>query len=148
MQRSHSLRWLALAIGILGGTQCIDSISDDCTKTLTCDGVPQPTLNAETCKWEFPDGTVWTEGPSFVNGRWRWPDGKETETQDFKCNVAAADAGADAGPVADCRVNPTCDDGLNCDTTSGDCVECADDSHCAGNMPMGDAGAATVCERA
>lgn len=148
MQRSHSLRWLALAIGLLA-TKCIDSISDDCTKTLTCEGVPQPTLNYETCKWEYSDGTVWPDGPSFVNGRWRWPDGKETETQDFRCNLNAADAGIDAGPVGpDCRVNLTCDDGQVCDDTSGTCVECVEDIQCAGNMPMGDAGAAVVCDRA
>ena len=147
MQRSHWFRWLGLGIGLLGGTQCIDSISDDCTKTLTCEGVPQPSLNEQTCQWEYSDGTVWADGPRFERGRWRWPDGKETEKQDFKCDVAG-DAGVDAGPAGpDCRVNLTCDEGQTCDPASGNCVECVDDTQCAGNMPMGDAGAATVCDR-
>jgi Cys-rich repeat protein len=149
MQRSHLLRWLALAIGLLG-TQCLDSISDDCTKTLTCEDDQQPTLR-ENCEWRYPNGALWPGAPHYdeATRKWRWPDGKETATQDFDCNRALADAGTDAGPAGpDCRANITCDEGQVCDPATGGCVQCASDTDCAGNMPMGDAGAATVCDTA
>jgi hypothetical protein len=44
MYRFHPLRWLALAIGLLS-TQCLDSLSDDCAKTLTCGDEPKVTLD-------------------------------------------------------------------------------------------------------
>ena len=147
MQRSHLLRWLALAIGLLG-TQCLDSISDDCTKTLTCEDDQQPTLR-RNCEWRYPNGTLWAGAPRYdeATRKWRWPDGKETATQDFACDLG--DAGTDAGPAGpDCRVNITCDEGQVCDPATGACVECAADIDCAGNMPMGDAGAARVCDTA
>lgn len=147
MQRSHLLRWLALAIGLLG-TQCLDSISDDCTKTLTCEDAQQPTLG-EDCKWRYPNGTLWQGAPQYdeATRKWRWPDGKETATQEFKCDLGLADAGTDAGPTGpDCRLNVTCDDGQVCDPATGGCFECVGDADCAGNMAMGDAGAATVCD--
>lgn len=147
MQRSHLLRWLALAIGLLG-TQCLDSLSDDCTKTLTCDDDQQPTLRAD-CQWRYPNGQLWTGAPHYdrATGKWRWPDGKETATQDFKCDLGLADAGTDAGPAGpDCRLNVLCDEGLVCDPATGGCFQCVGDADCAGNMPMGDAGAATVCD--
>ena len=62
MQRSYPLRWLALAIGLLG-TQCLDSISDDCTKTLTCE-VETPALGPD-CIWRYSDGRQWTKGPQY-----------------------------------------------------------------------------------
>lgn len=146
MQRSYPLRWLALAIGLLG-TQCLDSISDDCTKTLTCN--EQVPVLQPNCEWRFPDGSEWTGGPKYdeATGRWRWPDGKETDTQDFKCSIG--DAGADAGPLGpDCRRADTpCDAPYLCDTDTGVCVECLDDSQCSGAVPVGDAGAANVCDR-
>lgn len=147
MQRSYPLRWLALAIGLLG-TQCLDSISDDCTKTLTCDD-QQPVLNAD-CVWRYPDGSEWVAGPRYdeATRRWRWPDGKETDTQTFQCSIL--DAGGDAGPAGpDCRSAATpCDAPYVCDLGTGACVECLDDSQCAGAAPTGDAGAANVCDRA
>ncbi len=145
MQRSYPLRWLALAIGLLG-TRCLDSISDDCTKTLTCDDQP-PQLGAD-CIWRFPDGRHWEGGPTYdvASGRWRWPDGKETATQNLVCNMLG-DAGGDAaGP--DCRQGALCDVPLVCDDASGACVECIGDAECSANLPMGDAGAANVCDTA
>lgn len=146
MQRSHLLRWFALAIGLLG-TQCIESISDDCTKTLTCEDEQRPVLQPN-CQWVYPGGRPWTAGPQYdtTTRKWRWPDGTETATQDFNCNLPSADAGADAGP--DCRVNLMCDPGQVCDDASGNCYQCVSDAECAGNMAMGDAGAATVCDPA
>jgi hypothetical protein len=146
MQRSYPLRWLALAIGLLG-TQCLDSISDDCTKTLTCSD-PQPTLYPN-CVWRYPDGSEWVGGPKYdeITKRWRWPDGKETDTQDFKCSIG--DAGADAGPAGpDCRLpDSPCDAPYVCDLDTGVCVECLEDSECSGAAPVGDAGAANVCDK-
>jgi hypothetical protein len=146
MQRSYPLRWLALAVGLLG-TQCLDSISDDCTKTLTCSD-QQPTLYPD-CVWRYPDGTEWVGGPKYdeSTGRWRWPDGKETDTQAFKCSIG--DAGADAGPAGpDCRrPDSPCDTPFVCDLDTGVCVECLEDSQCSGAAPVGDAGAANVCDR-
>jgi hypothetical protein len=146
MQRSYPLRWLALAIGLLG-TQCLDSISDDCTKTLTCSD-QQPTLQPD-CVWRYPDGSVWVGGPRYdeATKSWRWPDGKETDTQDFKCSIG--DAGADAGPAGpDCRrPDSPCDLPYVCDLDTGVCVECLEDSECSGAAPVGDAGAANVCDK-
>lgn len=156
MQRSYPIRWLALAIGLLGGTQCIDSLSDDCTKTLTCEDGQQPVLG-EDCVWRFPGpgNPVWQDGPRYDQStrRWRWPDGTETDTQSFSCYLTARDAGTgvdtDAGPTSfDCRVSGACDIPLVCDEATGACVECLADAQCAGNMPVGDAGAATVCDLA
>lgn len=143
MQRSYPLRWLALGIGLLA-TQCLDSISDDCTKTLTCDE-DTPVLGPD-CRWRYPDGREWTEGPQYDTATrlWRWPDGKETATQNIVCNLI--DAGVDSGTGADCRLGTPCDLPRVCDQSSGECVECIDDSACSGNMPVGDAGAATVCD--
>lgn len=135
-------------MGLLG-TQCLDSISDDCTKTLTCPDDPPPTLNEATCEWEYPDGRPWLGGPTYdlATRTWRWPDGKATETQQFDCNLGSLDAGVDAGPTGpDCRVNFECDPGQSCHPDTGACVECITSAECAGNMAMGDAGAATVCD--
>jgi hypothetical protein len=147
MQRSHWLRGLALAVGLLV-TQCFESISDDCTKTLTCEDDQQPTLR-EDCTWRYPNQQLWLGAPQYdaTTKKWRWPDGRETLTQEFECNLP--DAGTDAGPAGpDCRVNITCDEGQVCDAATGDCVQCAADIDCAGNMAMGDAGAALVCDTA
>jgi hypothetical protein len=147
MQRSHWLRGLALAVGLLV-TQCFDSLSDDCTKTLTCEDDQGPTLR-EDCTWRYPNQQLWLGAPEYdaATKKWRWPDGKETDTQTFDCDLG--DAGTDAGPAGpDCRVNITCDEGQVCDPATGACVECAADIDCAGNMPMGDAGAARVCDTA
>jgi hypothetical protein len=138
-----------LAIGLLG-TQCLDSISDDCTKTLTCEDDQQPTLG-DDCRWRYPNGTLWAGAPHYdeATRKWRWPDGKETATQQFDCNLPLADAGTDAGPVGpDCRLNVTCDEGQVCDPATGGCFQCVRDVDCSGNMAMGDAGAATVCDTA
>jgi hypothetical protein len=145
MQRSYPLRWLALAIGLLA-TQCLDSISDDCTKTLTCEDDDQPILQPD-CVWRYESGREWEGGPQYdtATGKWRWPDGKETDTQTFDCN--ATDAGGDAGPVGtDCRVGAACDEPLVCNYRTGVCVECLNDTQCSGNMAVGDAGAAIVCD--
>ena len=65
MHRLNSLRWAALPVGLLATlsiTRCVDSLSDDCTKTLTCGDQAQVTLDDE-CRWRYPDGGLWTEGP-------------------------------------------------------------------------------------
>ncbi len=147
MQRSYLLCWLAVAVGLVG-TQCVDSISDDCTKTLTCDD-QQPILGND-CVWYYPNSDrVWEGGPKLdeTTGRWRWPDGKETATQEFDC-TPGGDAGADAGSGVDCRRGTPCDLPQVCDVVTGDCVECLDDTECSGNMATGDAGAATTCDEA
>jgi hypothetical protein len=147
MQRSYLLRWLALPIGVLA-TQCLDSISDDCTKTLTCEDDDQPTLQPD-CVWRYRNGREWVGAPRFdsTTGKWRWPDGKETDTQTFECNVA--DAGGDAGPSGpDCRLGTPCDAPFVCDYVTGACVECVEDAQCSSNVPVGDAGAAIVCDPA
>lgn len=138
-----------MALGLLG-TQCLDSISDDCTKTLTCPDDPPPILT-EDCEWEYPDGRPWLGGPKYdrATRTWRWPDGKATATQTFDCNLGLMDAGVDAGPAGpDCRINFECDPGQSCHPDTGSCVECITSAECAGNMAMGDAGAATVCDTA
>lgn len=149
MHRLNSLRWAALPVGLfvtLSITQCVDSLSDDCTKTLTCGTESQVTLD-NRCQWRYPDGGIWTGGPTQdpVTRRWKWPDGTETETQDFRCapdGAGGADAGADE---PDCTVFG-CDSPRQCDEPSRRCVECLDDTACAANVPMGDAGAAGVCD--
>jgi hypothetical protein len=150
MQRFYPLRWLAVALGLFG-TQCLDSISDDCTKTLTCDDQPPPVLDQD-CIWRYPGDppTVWEGGPHYdrATERWRWPDGTETATQDFNCNInGIGDAGADAATGPDCRLDPTlCDAPRVCDDATGKCVECLSSTECSGNVPVGDAGAAKVCD--
>ncbi len=149
MYRFHPLRWLALAIGLLS-TQCLDSLSDDCAKTLTCGDEPKVTLDGN-CVWRFPDGGVWEGGPQRdpVSMLWTWPDGKPTATQDFKCVGPVSDGGlADAGSGApDCtRPGVTCDGLQVCDTALRRCVECLTSAQCAGNVGVGDAGADAVCD--
>jgi hypothetical protein len=150
MQRFYPLRWLAVALGLFG-TQCLDSISDDCTKTLTCDDQPPPVLDRD-CIWRYPGnpGSVWAGGPHYdrETQRWRWPDGTETQTQDFKCDIdGVGDAGIDASAGLDCRLDPAlCDTPRVCDLATGQCVECLSTVECSGNVPVGDAGAANVCD--
>jgi hypothetical protein len=145
MQRSYPLRWLAFGIGLLA-VQCIESISDDCTKTLTCEESDQPTLQPD-CVWRYSSGREWAGGPQYdtTTRKWRWPDGKETDTQALTC--ALTDAGADAGPTGvDCRRGTPCDEPRVCNYSTGACVECLDSSQCSGNVAVGDAGAAIVCD--
>ena len=148
MQRSYPLRWLALGVALFA-TQCIDSLSDDCTKTLTCADEPLPRLQPD-CTWEFPDGRPWQGGPTYnqATRRWRWPDGRETATQNLTCSLTLiGDAGSDAGSGLDCRLpGNSCDVPLICDTATGSCFECLNDGDCADNMAMGDAGPATACD--
>src|SRR4051794_31363271 len=105
MKRFYPLCWLAVALGLFG-TQCLDSISDDCTKTLTCTDKPPPKLD-ENCIWRNADGSQWEGGPKYdrATQRWLWPDGSESATQKFDCDVNAltGDAGADAATTQDCR---------------------------------------------
>jgi hypothetical protein len=148
MQRSYPLRWLALGLGLLG-FQCQDSLSDDCTKTLTCPDAEQPVLD-EQCIWRYSDGRSWTGGPVYDEAAklWRWPDGKETATQTFPCTpLGIADAGSDASAAPDCRLGTVCDIPLVCDGATGRCVECLTSAECAANVAVGDAGAATACDQ-
>jgi hypothetical protein len=151
MPRSYPLRWLALALGFgLIGTQCQDSLSDDCTKTLTCPENEQPVLD-ENCVWRYPNSNeIWTGGPAFDmnTGRWRWPDGKETATQEFNCTpVGIGDAGTDGGSSRRCSDSSDCDVPLVCDTATRNCVECLVSTDCADNVAIGDAGAAIACDQ-
>ena len=150
MPRSYPLRWLALALGFgLLGTQCQESLSDDCTKTLTCPENEQPVLDQD-CIWRYPNSDrIWTEGPRYdeATGKWRWPDGKETATQDFNCNYLGIDAGVDGGASRRCRETADCDVPLVCDTATSNCVECLSSSDCAENVAVGDAGAAIACDQ-
>lgn len=150
MPRSYPLRWLALALGFgLLGTQCQESLSDDCTKTLTCPENEQPVLD-ENCIWRYPNSDrIWTEGPRYdeASGKWRWPDGKETATQDFNCNYLGIDAGVDGGASRRCRQTADCDVPLVCDTATSNCVECLSSADCAENVAIGDAGAAIACDQ-
>lgn len=151
MHRLHLLRWLALPVGLfatLSITQCVDSLSDDCTKTLTCENEAQVTLD-DQCQWRYPDGGLWTEGPTQdpMTARWRWPDGTETPTQTFRCGPGGGAGGSDGGvDEPDCTIFG-CDAPQQCDEGgSRRCVECLSDTACAANVPMGDAGAAGVCD--
>jgi hypothetical protein len=150
MPRSYPLRWLALALGFgLLGTQCQESLSDDCTKTLTCPENEQPVLD-QNCIWRYPNSDrVWEQGPRYdeATGKWRWPDGKETETQDFNCNYLGIDAGVDGGAGRRCQDTADCDVPLVCDTATNYCVECLSSSDCAENVAVGDAGAAIACDQ-
>jgi len=70
---------------------------------------PLPTLGPD-CTWHYPDGSKWEGGPRRTSqGRWLWPNGKETLTQDLEC-PADADAGqggdAGLGDFVDCRRLP------------------------------------------
>jgi hypothetical protein len=144
MHRSHLLRLLALTVCLLS-VQCLDSLSDDCAKTLTCPGpAPGAKLDAN-CIWHFSDGRVWEEGPKKnANGRWVWPDGKETETQDFRCGEL--DAGVlDGGDGPDCRT-VGCDGTLVCNTATRRCVECLSSVDCTAALASGDAGTGAVCD--
>src|SRR6185503_14155046 len=89
MHRSHLLRWFALVVAVFS-FQCLESLSDDCQKTRTCQAAPQ--LRAD-CRWYYPDGRIWEEGPHQVNGLWVWPDGKLTKTQKLSCGSELPDAG-------------------------------------------------------
>jgi hypothetical protein len=149
MKRFYPLCWLAVVLGLFG-TQCLDSISDDCKKTLTCDDQPPPHLD-DNCIWRNADESVWEGGPHYdtATKRWLWPDGTESETQNFTCTPigGAADAGADASTGQDCRRPETpCDLPRVCDQVTGLCFECQSNSDCSGNVPVGDAGAANVCD--
>jgi hypothetical protein len=137
MHRSHVIRWLALAVCLLG-VQC-DSLSDDCATTLTCDGVGA--VLDDDCVWRYANGTVWTESPRRnESGVWVWPDGRATDTQTFDCTGPVVDAGADAGAGApDCTVI-ACDDGQQCEPDSRRCVECLTNDQCGVNAAAGDAG--------
>jgi hypothetical protein len=134
MQRLHFLRWLALAIAVLS-LQCLDSLSDDCTKTLTCGNGPRPTLDAQ-CKWRFPDGGVWETGPRYTpEKRWVWPDGREVADQLPACTpegdagLVSGDAGS-GGIEGNCN-EVGCDAPRLCETVSGRCVTCLDNTQCA-----------------
>src|SRR6185436_10969039 len=131
MHRLHFLRWLALAVAVFS-FQCLDSATD-CHSTLTC-VEDLPTLGPD-CTWHYPDGSKWEGGPRRTSqGRWLWPNGKETLTQDLEC-PADADAGqggdAGLGDFVDCRRLP-CDEGLLCEPSTGRCVQCLTDETCAG----------------
>jgi Cys-rich repeat protein len=145
MHRSHLLRLLALTV-CLFSVQCLDSLSDDCAKTLTCPGpAPGAELDAN-CIWKFSDGRVWEEGPKKnAQGRWVWPDGKETETQDFRCG--ATDAGATDGDAGgpDCRT-VGCDGTQICNPATRRCVECLSSVDCTNAVASGDAGTGAVCD--
>lgn len=150
MPRSYPLRWLALALGLgYVGVQCQESLSDDCTKTLTCPENEAPVLD-RNCNWRYPStGQLWTDGPTYDSAAkvWRWPDGKETATQTLDCNlVGIGDAGVDASPGLSCQTSADCDVPLVCDTPTNTCVECLTSSDCADNMAVGDAGAAIACD--
>ncbi len=129
MRRSSLTLWLSLVGGLLG-VQCLDPLSDDCTKTLTCGDEARAALGPD-CKWRFPDGGIWTAGPQRnAQNRWVWPDGTETVTQDYACD---ADAGSvDAGAnEPDCTIASVgCDAPLRCNDVSKRCVECFANSHC------------------
>jgi hypothetical protein len=128
MRRSSLALWLSLVGGLLG-VQCLDPLSDDCTKTLTCSDQPRVTLSPD-CKWRFPDGGIWTGGPRQVGDRWVWPDGTDTATQTYECDPDAGGGSGDGGANGiDCTVTP-CDPTLRCNTASKRCVECFSDSHC------------------
>jgi len=130
MHRSHLLRWFALSVAVLS-VQCLQSLSDDCTKTRTCE--PAPQLRAD-CRWYYPDGGVWAEGPTQVGGLWVWPDGQKTDTQSMVCPPSGVTADAGLGPIG---VGPcpgagqgSCDPGTICDETIQRCVRCQESSQC------------------
>ncbi len=128
MHRTHFLRWLGLAVALLG-FQCLPSLSDDCRKTLTCpDDLP---ILGPDCSWYYSDGTRWEGGPHQTGtGRWLWPNGTETDTQTFVCPLRDAgipDAAIEGGNCPEVA----CDGNLLCDEPTGRCVQCKDDSACA-----------------
>jgi len=139
MQRLHFLRWLALAIAVLS-LQCLESLSDDCTKTLTCGDQPHATLDAQ-CKWRFPDGGIWEGGPHrTAEKRWVWPDGRISNDDFGECepqldggSLLPGDGGGIGGVEGNCNdPSVACDAPLLCDTVSGRCVTCLDNSQCVG----------------
>jgi hypothetical protein len=133
MHRSHLPRWFALVIALFS-FQCLDSLSDDCRKTRTCETAPQL---GEDCRWHYPDGGIWGGGPHLNdNGLWVWPNGTLTKTQSaLKCGTAAdagalGDGGLEPGTVDNCPEIP-CDEGLQCELAAHRCVKCLDSSQCA-----------------
>jgi hypothetical protein len=127
MHRSHLLRWLALSVAVLS-FQCLQSLSDDCTKTRTCE--PAPQLGPD-CRWYYPDGGIWEEGPRQKDGLWVWPNGKRVDTQGLVCTPVGGDAGLGPIGVGPCRSgDQACDPGTTCDEASQRCVRCLDSSQC------------------
>jgi hypothetical protein len=143
MQRSHVLRWFALVLALFS-FQCLESLSDDCRKTRTCETAPQ--LGAD-CRWHYADGGIWEGGPRFKDGLWTWPDGKVTATQRLVCPDAGVLGDAGLGPigVGNCGPAKECDPGLICDEALDRCVRCLGDSQCA-EASDSSRGALPVCD--
>lgn len=131
MRRSYLFFWFAL-LGGLFGLQCFDSLSDDCSQTLECPDSPRPELRSD-CRWYFPDGGLWEGSPRLRNGRWVWPDGRETESQTFTCSP---DGGLSPNPP--CGAGGECDAPLFCNTATNECVSCLDNSQCTSAAPVCD----------
>lgn len=128
--------------------QCSDPLAEDCSLTLSCGDQPRYSVD-DNCRWVDPNGTPWAESPIYdhMEQRWEWRDGTPTETQDFGCipdmltgnGGSGGSLGSDGGtglggsgptlPETHCS-RTGCSPGLACDTTSGNCVGCTEQSQC------------------